>query len=43
MSKADSTVAKVRSQSPEFTEGAIIPSGSSVTIYATKEFDSNRD
>jgi beta-lactam-binding protein with PASTA domain len=43
MSKSDSTIARVRSQSPEFTEGAVIPSGSSVTIYATKEFDSNRE
>lgn len=42
-SKSDSTIARVRSQSPEFTEGAVIPSGSSVTIYATKEFQPNQD
>lgn len=37
LTKADTLAAHVRSQSPEFTEGAVIASGSSITIYATKE------
>lgn len=37
LTKSDTLAAHVRSQSPEFTEGAIVASGSSITIYATKE------
>ncbi|TNE75372.1 MAG: PASTA domain-containing protein [Bacteroidetes bacterium] len=37
ITKADSLAAHVRSQSPEYSEGAVIASGSSITIYATKE------
>jgi beta-lactam-binding protein with PASTA domain len=36
VTSADSSMARVQSQSPEFSEGAIISSGGSITIYATK-------
>ncbi len=37
ISKSDTLAARVKSQSPEYTEGAVVASGSSITIYATKD------
>jgi eukaryotic-like serine/threonine-protein kinase len=36
VTKADSMATIVETQSPEFTEGAIISSGTTITVYATK-------
>lgn len=38
ITKADSLVARVVNQSPEFSEGAIVASGTTVTVIATKDF-----
>jgi hypothetical protein len=32
---------RVETQSPEFTEGAIISSGTTITVYATKPEEDN--
>jgi beta-lactam-binding protein with PASTA domain len=37
----DSVAARIESQSPEFIEGIQIPSGSTITVYATKNFSGN--
>lgn len=34
----DSLAARIESQSPEFIEGILIPAGSTITVYATKNF-----
>lgn len=34
----DSLAARIESQSPEFIEGIFIPAGSTITVYATKNF-----
>lgn len=34
----DSLAARIESQSPEFVEGMMIPAGSTITVYATKNF-----
>ena len=39
VTSADSLVARVTSQSPEFTEGAIIASGTTIIVTAVKEFN----
>ena len=39
ITSADSLVARVESQSPEFTEGAIITTGTTITVFAVKEFN----
>ncbi len=41
ITSADSMVARVASQSPEFTEGAIITSGTTITVFAVKEFNNS--
>lgn len=38
VTKADSMIARVQSQSPEYTEGAVVASGGSITVFASKEF-----
>ena len=38
ITSADSSLARVYTQSPEFEEGAIVASGGSITIVATREF-----
>lgn len=37
--KSDTLAARVKSQSPEWVEDAIVASGGSITIYALKEFE----
>lgn len=37
LTKNDSLVARVQSQSPEWSEGAVVASGGAITIYAAKE------
>ena len=34
----DSLAARIESQSPEYIEGILIPAGSTITVYATKNF-----
>lgn len=34
----DSLAARIESQSPEYIEGMLIPAGSTITVYATKNF-----
>lgn len=34
----DSVVARIQSQSPEYIEGILIPAGSTITVYASKNF-----
>lgn len=34
----DSVAARIESQSPEYIEGIMIPAGSTITVYATKNF-----
>jgi beta-lactam-binding protein with PASTA domain len=34
----DSVAARIESQSPEYIEGILIPAGSTITVYATKNF-----
>lgn len=34
----DSVAARIESQSPEYIEGILIPSGSTITVYATKNY-----
>lgn len=36
ITKADSMATRVETQSPDFTEGAVISSGTTITVYATK-------
>lgn len=36
ITKSDSMATRVETQSPEFTEGSIISSGTTITVYATK-------
>lgn len=36
---ADSLIARVESQSPEYTEGAIVTSGTTITVFAVKELN----
>jgi beta-lactam-binding protein with PASTA domain len=43
MSAEDSLAARIQSQSPEYIEGITIPSRSTITVYATKEFVFNTD
>jgi beta-lactam-binding protein with PASTA domain len=38
LSSEDSLAARIESQSPEFLEGIMIPAGSTITVYATKDF-----
>lgn len=38
ITSADSSIARVYTQSPEWDEGAIVASGGSITVVATKEF-----
>jgi len=38
ITSADSSIARVYTQSPEYDEGAIVASGGSITVVATKEF-----
>ncbi|NRA13399.1 MAG: PASTA domain-containing protein [Crocinitomicaceae bacterium] len=38
LTSADSSIARIFTQSPEFEEGAIVASGSSITVVASKEF-----
>jgi len=38
VSSADSSVARVVSQSPGFTEGGVVSSGTTISVYATKNF-----
>ncbi len=38
VTSADSSKARVISQSPEFTEGGIVSSGTTISVYATKNF-----
>ena len=35
---ADSSMARVTSQSPEYTEGAVVLSGTTISVFATKNF-----
>ena len=39
ITSADSLTARVTSQSPEFEEGSIVLSGTSISVYATKTFN----
>ena len=39
LTKNDSLVARVKSQSPEFSEESVVASGGSITVYASKEFN----
>ena len=34
----DSLAARIESQSPEYIEGILIPAGTTITVYATKNF-----
>lgn len=38
LTSEDSLAARIESQSPEFIEGIMIPAGSTITVYATKDF-----
>lgn len=38
LTKNDSLVARVKSQSPEWSEEAVVASGGAITVYASKEF-----
>tara|TARA_R110002072_G_scaffold929_3_gene7472 strand:+ start:10402 stop:11202 length:801 start_codon:yes stop_codon:yes gene_type:complete len=38
ITQADSLMARVISQSPEFSEGAVVASGTTISVYAEKEF-----
>lgn len=38
ITSADSSMARVVSQSPEFSEGGLISSGTTISVYATKNF-----
>ncbi len=38
ITSADSLMARVVSQSPEYTEGGVISSGTTISVYATKSF-----
>lgn len=38
MTYEDSVAARIESQSPEYIEGILIPSGSTITVYATKNY-----
>lgn len=38
ITKEDSLAARIESQSPEYIEGILIPAGSTITVYATKNF-----
>ncbi len=38
VTSADSSVARVTSQSPEYSEGGLISSGTTISVYATKNF-----
>ncbi|MBL1278801.1 MAG: PASTA domain-containing protein [Fluviicola sp.] len=38
ITSADSLLARIVSQSPEFSEGAIVASGTTISVYAEKEF-----
>jgi hypothetical protein len=38
LTSADSSMARIYTQSPEFEEGAIVASGGSITVVATTEF-----
>lgn len=40
-STADSLAARIETQSPEFTEDARVASGSTITVFATKDFEEN--
>ncbi len=42
VTREDSLVARIQSQSPEFIEGIQIPSGSTITVFATKNFVDNQ-
>ncbi|HIP31457.1 MAG TPA: PASTA domain-containing protein [Crocinitomicaceae bacterium] len=39
LTSADSLVARIVSQSPEFSDGAVISTGTTVSVYAEKEFN----
>lgn len=39
----DSLAARIESQSPEYIEGILIPAGSTITVYATKDFSGGVD
>jgi eukaryotic-like serine/threonine-protein kinase len=43
ITSADSTVARVFTQSPEYDEGAIVASGGSITVSAAKDFVESED
>lgn len=36
---SDSLVARVQTQSPEYSEGGLVATGSTITVFAVKEFD----
>jgi beta-lactam-binding protein with PASTA domain len=38
ITQADSMAARINSQSPEYIEGILIPAGSTITVYAIKNF-----
>jgi beta-lactam-binding protein with PASTA domain len=38
VTQEDSLVARISSQSPEYIEGILIPAGTTITVYATKNF-----
>jgi len=38
VTSADSSMARVESQSPEYTEGGVVSSGTTISVYATKNF-----
>ena len=41
VTKADSSAARVETQSPEFSEDARVASGTTISVYATKPEDDN--
>lgn len=41
--KSDSLIARVKSQSPEFSDGAVIASGGAIIVYASKIFEETPD
>jgi hypothetical protein len=34
----DSLAARITSQSPEYLEGVLVPAGTTITVFATKNF-----
>jgi hypothetical protein len=43
MTYEDSLAARIQTQVPEYIEGIMIPSGTTITVYATKNFTDESD